>query len=51
MVSEQSGSKSNCKFMTEISLHMAHEKVPSIKDLLTAIRENWNHFDMCIALN
>ena len=40
MVSEESGSKSNQKFIVE----MGHEKDPSSKDLLTAILDSWNHF-------
>ena len=45
MGSEQSRSKSNWKFMVEI-FKMFYKKATSTKeDLVTAIRESWNHFD------
>ena len=49
--SEQSGSKFNWKFTKEFFFDMASEKVPSTKDLTTAIQEISNHLIMNIALN
>ena len=44
MASEQSGSKSDWKFMEEIFTNYPWEgKIK--QNLLTAIQESWNHFD------
>ena len=44
MVRDLAGYKSNWKFMVEIE-KTVHEKTLSMKDLLTAVWERWDHFD------